>query len=130
MINYSCVGVVAFEKKYDLWVVEQRKIESQLVSILQSDVSDDELRVFVDGVVNHYDELFRIKADAAKVDAFNLLYGSWKSPVERLFQWLGGFRPSEILYVSCHKEFIVCNTINLMFQQFPSCILVDTNATI
>ncbi|PWA61322.1 basic-leucine zipper domain, Transcription factor TGA like domain protein [Artemisia annua] len=92
-------GVVAFEKKYDLWVVEQRKIESQLVSILQSDVSDDELRVFVDGVVNHYDELFRMKADAAKVDAFNLLYGSWKSPVERLFQWLGGFRPSEILYI-------------------------------
>ncbi|PWA34579.1 basic-leucine zipper domain, Transcription factor TGA like domain protein [Artemisia annua] len=93
------LGVVAFEKKYDLWVVEQRKIESQLVSILQSDVIDDELRVFVDGVVNHYDELFRMKADAAKVDAFNLLYGSWKSPVERLFQWLGGFRPSEILYI-------------------------------
>ncbi|PWA98684.1 DOG1 domain-containing protein [Artemisia annua] len=92
-------GVVAFEKKYDFWVVEQRKIESQLLSILQSDVIDDELRVFVDGVVNHYDELFRMKADAAKVDAFNLLYGSWKSPVERLFQWLGGFRPSEILYI-------------------------------
>nr|GFB30365.1 transcription factor TGA1-like [Tanacetum cinerariifolium] len=52
-----------------------------------------------DGVVNHYDELFRMKADAAKVDAFNLLFGSWKSPVERLFQWLGGFRPSEILYI-------------------------------
>ncbi|GJS93659.1 transcription factor TGA1-like protein [Tanacetum coccineum] len=92
-------GIVSFERKYDLWVVEQRKKESQLVSILQSGVSEDELRVFVDGVVNHYDELFRMKADAAKVDAFNLLYGSWKSPVERLFQWLGGFRPSEILYI-------------------------------
>ncbi|GJW11136.1 transcription factor TGA4-like protein [Tanacetum coccineum] len=62
-------------------------------------VSEDELHVFVDGVVSHYDELFHMKADAAKGDAFNLLYGSWKSPVERLFQWLGGFRPSEILYL-------------------------------
>nr|GFC54667.1 transcription factor TGA4-like [Tanacetum cinerariifolium] len=53
-------GIVPFERKYELWVAEQRKKESQLVSILQSGVSEDELRVFVDGVVNHYDELFRV----------------------------------------------------------------------
>ncbi|KAJ9567685.1 hypothetical protein OSB04_003651 [Centaurea solstitialis] len=95
----ACVGIATFETKYDLWVVEQQKKESELMSILQTDVSDVELRVFVDGVVDHYQDLFLMKADAAKADAFNLLYGSWRSPVERLFQWLGGFRPSEVLYI-------------------------------
>ncbi|XP_024976941.1 transcription factor TGA3 [Cynara cardunculus var. scolymus] len=91
-------GIAIFETKYDLWVVEQHKKESQLMAILQTDVNDVELRVVVDGVVNHYHDLFQMKADAAKSDAFNLLYGTWRSPVERLFQWLGGFRPSEVLY--------------------------------
>ncbi|KAI3686025.1 hypothetical protein L1987_79694 [Smallanthus sonchifolius] len=92
-------GIVSFEKKYDVWVVEQHKKESELATMLQNDVSDMELRVIVDGIVNHYQVLIQMKADAAKTDMFSLLYGSWKSPVERLFQWLGGFRPSEILYI-------------------------------
>ncbi|XP_071703240.1 transcription factor TGA7-like [Rutidosis leptorrhynchoides] len=91
--------IVEFEKKYELWVVEQQKKESELVSILQRDISDVELRVYVEGMVNHYQHLFRVKVDAAKADAFNLLYGSWRSPVEQLFQWIGGFRPSQILYI-------------------------------
>lgn len=77
-------------------------MECELVTILQSDLSEVELRVFVEGVVNHYRDLFRLKEDVAKADAFSLLFGSWRSPVERLFQWLGGFRPSEILYVSIY----------------------------
>nr|XP_043607418.1 transcription factor TGA3-like [Erigeron canadensis] len=93
------LGIIAFEKKYDFWVVEQQKKESELKTILQTEISDDELRVFVDRVLNHYQELFRMKGDAAKADAFNLLYGTWRSPVERLFQWLGGFRPSQVLYI-------------------------------
>ncbi|CAI9291636.1 unnamed protein product [Lactuca saligna] len=63
-------GIATFVAKYDLWVVEQHKKESELMKILQTDV-----------------------------DAFNLLYGSWRSPIERLFEWLGGFRPSEVLYI-------------------------------
>ncbi|KAK1406777.1 hypothetical protein QVD17_38385 [Tagetes erecta] len=93
-------GIVAFEKKYDIWVVEQHKKEVKLATMLQNtNISDMELRVSVDDVVNHYQALFEMKADAAKTDTFSLLCGSWKSPVERLFQWLGGFRPSEILYI-------------------------------
>ena len=53
--------------KYDLWVVEQHKKESELMTILQTDVSDDELRVVLDGVIDHYQDLFWMKADAAKV---------------------------------------------------------------
>ncbi|CAH1454079.1 unnamed protein product [Lactuca virosa] len=92
-------GIATFVGKYDLWVVEQHKKESELMTILQTDVSDDELRIVLDGVIDRYQDLFWMKADAAKVDAFNLLYGSWRSPIERLFEWLGGFRPSEVLYI-------------------------------
>ncbi|KAL8215578.1 hypothetical protein R6Q57_022415 [Mikania cordata] len=58
-----------------------------------------EVEGMVDDIVNHYQILFQMKADAAKTQTFNILCGSYKSPVERLFQWLGGFRPSEILYI-------------------------------
>nr|XP_024398018.1 transcription factor HBP-1b(c38)-like isoform X5 [Physcomitrium patens] len=45
----------------------------------------------------HYDDIFRLKAVAAKVDVFHLFSGVWKTPVERCFMWIGGFRPSELL---------------------------------
>ncbi|KAI7727649.1 hypothetical protein M8C21_003440 [Ambrosia artemisiifolia] len=92
-------GIVTFEKNYDQWVIDQNKKECELATTLQNDASDMEVRVIVDDIVNHYQLLFQMKADAAKTDPFSLLCGSWKSPVERLFQWLGGFRPSEILYI-------------------------------
>ena len=57
------------------------------------------IRVQVDGVIAHYDELFRIKSIAAKADVFHLLSGMWKTPAERCFIWMGGFRPSELLKV-------------------------------
>jgi transcription factor TGA len=53
----------------------------------------------VDGVMAHHHEAFRLKCVAARADAFHVLSGMWKTPVERCFMWLGGFRPSEILKV-------------------------------
>nr|CAD1839984.1 unnamed protein product [Ananas comosus var. bracteatus] len=44
-----------------------------------------------------FDEIFKIKGVAAKADVFHILSGMWKTPAERCFMWLGGFRPSEIL---------------------------------
>ncbi|KAG8640929.1 hypothetical protein MANES_13G089700v8 [Manihot esculenta] len=49
--------------------------------------------------INHYSELFRMKAIAAKADVFYLMSGMWKSSAERFFLWIGGFRPSELLKV-------------------------------
>jgi transcription factor TGA len=47
----------------------------------------------------HYDEIFRMKAVAAKADVFHLVSGMWKTPAERCFMWMGGFRPSELLKI-------------------------------
>lgn len=67
---------------------------------MNSHASDNELRIIVDGIMAHYDEIFRLKGIAAKADVFHMLSGMWKTPAERCFLWLGGFRSSELLKVS------------------------------
>ncbi|XP_042512926.1 transcription factor TGA1-like isoform X2 [Macadamia integrifolia] len=52
-----------------------------------------------DGGMNHYYDLFRMKAAAAKADVFYIMSGMWKTSAERFFLWIGGFRPSELLKV-------------------------------
>ncbi|XP_010459935.1 PREDICTED: UPF0725 protein EMB2204-like isoform X1 [Camelina sativa] len=55
--------------------------------------------MLVDSCLDHYANLFRIKADAARIDACYLVSGMWRTSTERFFQWIGGFRPSELLHV-------------------------------
>lgn len=98
--NVMNAGIATFEMEYELWIGEQRKKDDDLRKVLLTHTSDVELRMFVDTGLNHYYDLFRMKADAAKADVFYLLNGLWRTPVERFFQWIGGFRPSELLYVS------------------------------
>ncbi|PSR88255.1 Transcription factor PERIANTHIA like [Actinidia chinensis var. chinensis] len=68
-------------------------------SSVNSHVGDNELWVLVDGVMSHYDEIFRLKGIGAKSDVFHLLLGMWKTPAERCFMWLGGFCSSELLNI-------------------------------
>ncbi|KAK4374398.1 hypothetical protein RND71_005075 [Anisodus tanguticus] len=92
-------GIAAFEMEYSLWVEEQQKKNAELRNILQSHVSEMELQLLVETVLNHYYNLFRMKADAAKADVFYLMSGMWRTSVERFFLWLGGFKPSELINV-------------------------------
>lgn len=92
-------GLAAFEMEYGQWVEEQNQQNSELRNALQANVSDVELQILVDGGLNHYYNLFRIKAEAAKADVFYLISGMWRTSVERFFLWIGGFRPSELLNV-------------------------------
>ncbi|XP_010905949.1 transcription factor TGA4 isoform X2 [Elaeis guineensis] len=92
-------GVAAFEMEYGHWVEEQNRQTCELRTALQAHVSDIELRMLVESGMSHYDNLFRIKAIAAKSDVFYLMSGMWKTSAERFFLWIGGFRPSELLKV-------------------------------
>jgi len=88
---------------------------NELRSALNAHAGDTELRIIVDGVMAHYEELFRIKSNAAKNDVFHLLSGMWKTPAERCFLWLGGFRSSELLKVSSfqvHREILMNSQLN------------------
>nr|ANW06478.1 bZIP20 [Carthamus tinctorius] len=90
-------GASSFHVEYARWLDEQNRRISELRDAVSAHAADGELRIIVDGVVSHYEDIFRIKADAAKNDVFHILSGMWKTPAERCFLWLGGFRSSELL---------------------------------
>ncbi|XP_077226498.1 transcription factor TGA2.2-like isoform X1 [Tasmannia lanceolata] len=90
-------GALAFDIEYARWLEEQNRQVNELRAAVNSHASDNELRVIVDGIMAHYDDIFRLKGIAAKADVFHMLSGMWKTPAERCFLWLGGFRSSELL---------------------------------
>ncbi|KAF5944863.1 hypothetical protein HYC85_018940 [Camellia sinensis] len=88
-----------FDMEYGLWIEEEQRQNCVLRKVLQDHINDIELRMFVETGLNHYYMLFQMKEDAAKADVFYLMHGTWRTPVERLLLWLGGFRPSKLLNV-------------------------------
>ena len=92
-------GIAAFEMEYGHWIQEQNKQICELRTVLQGQVSDVELRLLVENGMKHYFDLFRMKSAAAKADVFFVMSGMWRTSAERLFLWIGGFRPSDLLKV-------------------------------
>ncbi|KAL4310618.1 hypothetical protein GQ457_01G027710 [Hibiscus cannabinus] len=98
-IHMNVAGISAFELEYGHWVEVQDKQTCELRNALQAHTTDIELQILVESGLNHYCNLFRIKAEAAKADVFYLNSGLWRTSAERFFHWIGGFRPSELLNV-------------------------------
>ncbi|KAJ1701293.1 hypothetical protein LUZ63_001072 [Rhynchospora breviuscula] len=92
-------GIAAFEIEYTHWVEEQNRQTRELRAAIQAQVSDIELHMLVESGMSHYENLFRIKAIAAKSDVFYIMSGIWRTSAERFFLWMGGFRPSELLKI-------------------------------
>jgi len=90
-------GAMTFDLEYSRWQEEQNKQINELRTAVNAHASESDLRLIVDGIMAHYDEIFRLKGIAAKADVFHILSGMWKTPAERCFLWLGGFRSSELL---------------------------------
>lgn len=97
--DHSHPGVFAFDMDHARWVEELNRQISELRSALGAHMTDNDLRMLVDNGVAHYDELFRLKGVAVKADVFHIVSGMWKTPAERCFMWMGGFRPSELLKI-------------------------------
>ncbi|THG07473.1 hypothetical protein TEA_010259 [Camellia sinensis var. sinensis] len=92
-------GALAFDMDYAHWLNEHQRLINDLRSAVNSHTGDNELSLLVDGIMSHYDEIFRLKGVGAKSDVFHMLSGMWKTPAERCFMWLGGFRSSELLKI-------------------------------
>ncbi|KAL3534635.1 hypothetical protein ACH5RR_003096 [Cinchona calisaya] len=90
-------GAMAFDVEYGRWLEEHNRHINELRTAVNSHACDADLRIIVDSVSAHYNDIFRVKSTAAKADVFHILSGMWKTPVERCFMWIGGFRPSELL---------------------------------
>ncbi|URE07118.1 IKI3 family [Musa troglodytarum] len=96
-------GAALFDMEYARWLAERCKLMSVLRNALQAQPSEGNLGFLVDHCIRHYDELFQLKATVAKADVFHLLNGTWKTPAERCFLWMGGFRPSGLLDILIPK---------------------------
>ncbi|URD83074.1 hypothetical protein MUK42_05157 [Musa troglodytarum] len=90
-------GALAFDVEYSRWLDDHNRQISELRTAVNAHASENDLRGIVDGIMSHYEEIFRLKGVAAKADVFHILSGMWKTPAERCFLWLGGFRSSELL---------------------------------
>lgn len=104
--------------EYAHWVDEHQHLLNDLRLAVNSQMSDDELHILVEGVRVHHNELFRLKRIGAKADIFHILNGTWKTPVERRFMWLGGFRSSELLKVIDPFSFFISYVSKYFFVQF------------
>ncbi|MCL7049613.1 hypothetical protein MKW94_000738, partial [Papaver nudicaule] len=88
-----------FDMEYARWLEEDQQRMSELRTALQSHLTDNDLRILLDGYLSHYDQIFHLKSLATKADVFHLITGMWTTPAERCFLWMGGFRPSELLKI-------------------------------
>ncbi|KAL3637150.1 TGACG-sequence-specific DNA-binding protein TGA-2.1 [Castilleja foliolosa] len=90
-------GALAFDAEYARWTEDQNRRINELRTAISSHIGDTELCTIVENVSTHFNEIYKLKGNAAKTDAFHILSGMWKTPAERCFMWIGGFRPSELL---------------------------------
>ncbi|CAL4982406.1 unnamed protein product [Urochloa decumbens] len=90
-------GAAMFDVEYARWLDDHGRRMAELHGALHAHLPDGDLRAIVDDTLTHHDELYQLKAVAAKSDVFHLITGVWTTPAERCFLWMGGFRPSDLL---------------------------------
>ncbi|KAL1355975.1 hypothetical protein AAHE18_05G150500 [Arachis hypogaea] len=83
--------------EYENWIEEQHKLNEELRNAFQTKAHDEQLNQLIQTLLNHYSNLFKMKSDAAKVDIFYLISGIRRSSAERLFLWIEGSRPLQLL---------------------------------
>ncbi|KAI4300721.1 hypothetical protein L6164_034063 [Bauhinia variegata] len=88
-----------FDVEYARWLEEHHRLVCELRAAVQEHLPENELRLFVDNCLAHYDQVMNLKGIVAKTDVFHLVSGMWKTPAERCFMWIGGFRPSELIKI-------------------------------
>ncbi|KAK1324096.1 TGACG-sequence-specific DNA-binding protein TGA-2.1 [Acorus calamus] len=87
-----------FDMEYGRWLEEQKHM-SDLRGGLHARPSDGDLRAIIDKCLTHHDDLFSLRASITHSDVLHLITGTWASPAERCFLWMGGFRPSDLIKV-------------------------------
>ncbi|PON52261.1 Basic-leucine zipper transcription factor [Parasponia andersonii] len=98
-INHISQDAAVFDMEYARWMEEHHRLMCELRAAVQEHLPENELRIFVDNCLAHYDQMISLKGMVAKSDVFHLVSGMWKTPAERCFMWMGGFRPSELIKI-------------------------------
>ena len=105
-----------FDVEYTRWLEQHHRLMCELRAAVQEHLPENELRMFVDNCLAHYDEVMNLKGMVAKSDVFHLVSGMWKTPAERCFMWMGGFRPSELIKVPSSYPYLLTNYSIYLFS--------------
>jgi transcription factor TGA len=108
---------MAFDAEYARWLEEHNRQTNELRAAINSHAGDIELRTIVDNFMTQFEDIYRLKGVAAKADVFHILSGMWKTPAERCFMWIGGFRSSEILKVR-NFSFVLFSMLLSFFSSY------------
>lgn len=93
----------------------------ELRNAVHEHLPENDLRVYVDNSLAHYDQVIALKGMIAKSDVFHLVSGAWKTPAERCFMWMGGFRPSELIKVCLTQNPNTKQIIKAKTPLLPKC---------
>lgn len=88
-----------FDMEYMRWVEEHHKLMCQLRAALEEHLPENQLQLLVESALSHHEMLVNMKGHIARSDVFHLTTGTWMSPAERCFLWIGGYRPGELIKV-------------------------------
>ena len=94
------IDAAMFDMEYGRWLEEHHRLTCELRAAVHEHLPENELKMYVDNCLAHYDVVMNLKGMAAKADVFHLVSGMWKTPAERCFMWIGGFRPSDLIKVN------------------------------
>ncbi|KAF9597225.1 hypothetical protein IFM89_016366 [Coptis chinensis] len=67
-----------FDMEYARWLEEHHRLMCELQAAVQEHLPENELRLFVDNCLAHYDEMIGLKSMVVKSDVFHLVSGTWK----------------------------------------------------
>nr|GEY57318.1 bZIP transcription factor TGA10 isoform X1 [Tanacetum cinerariifolium] len=98
MSNISSDAAV-FDMEYARWLEDYHRQMCELQAAVQEHLPENELRIYVDNCIARIDDVMNLKSIVAKSDVFHIISGTWKTPAERCFMWIGGFRPSELIKI-------------------------------
>eukprot|EP00250_Pteridium_aquilinum_P000381 c10415_g1_i1 orf=387-929(+) len=83
-----------YEEFYENWTKGFEDMLKELEEAIESDMREPELSQKVKKVVEHYDTYYKAKQRALHQDILQTVTPPWRSPLEKAFLWLGGWRPS------------------------------------
>ncbi|XP_078170690.1 bZIP transcription factor TGA10-like isoform X2 [Carex rostrata] len=95
----ALTAAAMFDMEYVRWLEEHHKLMFQLRAALEEHLPENQLQLLVESALSHHEMLINMKGHIARSDVFHLTTGTWMSPAERCFLWIGGYRPGELIKI-------------------------------
>ncbi|CAL0328279.1 unnamed protein product [Lupinus luteus] len=85
--------VSSFEAFFHGWLMRQRSHLDELLSAQQQLQDGDRIRELINRVLCHYGQYYEEKSKVAQNNIILVFSPPWFSSLERMFLWVGGFKP-------------------------------------